>query len=69
MAYTPAQGKATQKYISENLEQVRFRVKKGEKDAIKQEAARQGLSLAQYLTEAINEKAGRQVVTPAGKGE
>lgn len=64
MAYTPAQGRATQKYIAENLEQVRFRVKKGEKDAIKEEAARQGLSLAQFITQAVNEKAGRQIVTP-----
>ena len=36
MAYTPAQGRATQKYMAENLEQVRFRVKMGEKDALKE---------------------------------
>ena len=66
VAYTDAQKRATQKYIKENLEEVRFRVKKGEK-AILQEAAKEaGQSMAQYVIQAINDRANRQLLTPAG---
>lgn len=65
MAYTQAQNKATQKYIKENLEEVRFRVKKGERAAVKAEADSSGLSMAQYIIKAINDYAGKQVLTPA----
>lgn len=67
MAYTEAQKRATMKYLAENLDDVRFRVKKGEKDKIKAEAEKHGLSMAQFITEAINEKAGKQIITPSGK--
>ena len=69
MAYTQAQNKATQKYIRENLEEVRFRVKKGERAALQQAAEDIGLSMAQYIIKAINTYADRQVLTPAAKGE
>lgn len=65
MAYTDAQRKATQKYIKKNLEEVRFRVKKGERASLKEEAERNDQSMAQYIIHAINEKAGRQVLTPS----
>ena len=65
MAYTQAQNKATQKYIKENLEEVRFRVKQGERAAVKAEADSSGLSMAQYIIKAINAYAGKQVLTPA----
>lgn len=64
MAYSQAQNKATQKYIKENLEEVRFRVKKGERATIKQEADNNGQSMAQFIIQAINERAGRQILTP-----
>lgn len=64
MAYSQAQNKATQKYIKENLEEVRFRVKKGERAAIKQEADANGQSMAQYIIQAVNERARRQILTP-----
>lgn len=64
MAYSQAQNKATQKYIKENLEEVRFRVKKGERAAIKQEADTNRQSMAQYIIQAVNERAGRQILTP-----
>ena len=65
MAYTDAQNRATQKYIKENLEEVRFRVRKGEK-AILQEAAKQAdQSMAQYIIQAINDRAGRQLLSPS----
>lgn len=69
MAYTQAQNKATQKYIKENLEEVRFRVKKGERAVLQQAAKDSGLSMAQYIIKAINTFADRQVLTPADKGE
>ena len=65
MAYTQAQNKATQKYIKANLEEVRFRVKKGERAAVKSEADSSGLSMAPYIIKAINAYAGKQVLTPA----
>ncbi len=69
MAYTKAQGEATQRYISKNLEEVRFRVRKGEKSTLQAEAREQGQSMAQYIIQAVNDRAGRQVLTPAGQAE
>ena len=63
--YNESRNKATQRYLSKNLEQVRFYVRKGEKDALKEEARRAGQSLAQYAIQAINERAGRQLLTPS----
>ncbi len=65
MAYTAAQNKATQKYIKENLEEVRFRVQKGEKAILQQEARDNGQSMAQYIIQAVNNRAGHQVLTPS----
>ncbi len=65
MAYTAAQNKATQKYIKENLEEVRFRVQKGEKALLQQEARDNGQSMAQYIIQAVNNRAGHQVLTPS----
>lgn len=69
MAYTEAQNKATQKYIKENLEEVRFRVKKGERALLKAEAEQQGQSMAQYIIQSVNERAGKQLLTPAESKE
>lgn len=65
--YNEARNKAAQKYIKENLEEVRFRVKKGEKAHIQDAAAQAGQSMAQYIIQAINDREGRQIVTPAEK--
>lgn len=53
--YTQSQNKATQKYIKEHLEQVSFRVPKGERDKYKKLAERAGLSLAELLRQAVEE--------------
>ena len=63
--YTPAKGKWNQKYMTEHMEQVRFRVKKGEKDIIKAAAEKAGQSLAQYIIQAINDREGYQMITPS----
>lgn len=64
MPYTDAQNRATQKYIKENLEEVRFRVRKGEKAVLQEAAKKAGQSMAQYVIQAINERAGCQLLTP-----
>ena len=65
--YNEARNKATQKYLAANLEEVRFRVKKGEKALLQEEASREGQSMAQYIVQAINDRAGRQLLTPSEK--
>lgn len=65
MAYSEAQNRATQKYIKENLEEVRFRVKKGEKVILQKAAKQAKQSMAQYIIQAINEHAGMQLLSPA----
>ena len=47
--YTQKQNIATQKYLAENMEQVRFWVKKGIKDEYKAKAASKGMSLSAYI--------------------
>ena len=66
MAYSEAQKRATMKYMSTNLEEVRFRVKKGERAMLQEEAKSNGQSMSQYLIQAVNDRAGRQILTPAG---
>ena len=51
--YTDKQNKATQKYIKENLEQVRFWVNKGKKDEYKAFADSRGKSLTALIVELI----------------
>ncbi|MBR2924256.1 MAG: toxin-antitoxin system HicB family antitoxin [Clostridia bacterium] len=65
MAYNEAQKKATMKYQKEKLEQIAIRVPKGDRAALKEEAEQQGQSMAQYIIQAVNDRAGRQVLTPA----
>ncbi len=57
--YTEAQNKATQKYIRENLEEIKFRVKKGEKEKYKLAAESAGLSMAKFFISAADEKIKR----------
>lgn len=66
MAYSEAQKRAAMKYMSTNLEEVRFRVKKGERAMLQEEAKANGQSMSQYLIQAVNNRAGRQILTPAG---
>lgn len=65
--YNEARNRATQKYIAANLEEVRFRVRKGEKALLQEAAAQEGQSVTQYIVQAINERAGRQLLTPSEK--
>ena len=65
MAYNEARKRATMKYQKEYTEQILFRVKKGEKKMLQNEASTQGMSMAQYLIQAVNNQAGRQLLTPS----
>lgn len=49
MATTEAQKKATIKYMKENLEEIRFRVRKGKKEEYRDKAAKKGMSLSAYI--------------------
>ena len=57
--YSQAQNKATQKYIKNNLEEIRFRVRKGEKDKYKSAADSEGVSLSKFFITAADEKIER----------
>ena len=50
-------------YEKEHLEQVNIRVRKEEKTALQEEAENKGLSMRQYIIDAINEKAGRIIIS------
>ena len=57
--YSEAQKRATQKYMKENLDDIKFRVKKGDKEKYKAAAADAGLSMAQFFVTAAEEKIER----------
>lgn len=67
--YSQAQNKATQKYLQENRQQVRFWVRKGELDDLQAEAESTGMSMAAYVIKAVNDLAGRKILTPPEKGQ
>lgn len=71
MAYSEKQKQNTMAYQADNLEVVRFWVKRGEKGELEAEARRAGYSaVSRYIIAAINEKAGRDLLTmPRERGE
>ena len=67
MAHTEAGKRAAMRYKAENRDLIRFEVRKGEKDVLKEAATEANKSMAQYRIEAINDKAGKQLLTPSTK--
>ena len=61
--YTPARKRASEKYRKEKMEQISFWVKKGEKDAVKEAAKEHGMSMKRFIAQAINDAAGKQLVS------
>lgn len=53
--YNDVSKKATMKYIKENLEEIRFRVRKGEKARYKAHAQRQGKSLTGLIVDLLEQ--------------
>ena len=52
---TDAQKRARDKYLSEKVEDVKFRVPKGQKALIQEHAAKKGESVNAFLTRAVEE--------------
>ena len=55
MPASEAQKRATAKYIKENLQEIRFRVKFEQADQIKKRAREKGLSVRAYLLDLIQQ--------------
>lgn len=67
--YTPARKRASEKYHREKLAQVSIWVKKEEKAAIQEEAKAQGMSMKRFIAKAVNDMAGRQLISFADDEE
>ena len=55
MSPSDAQRRAIRKYQQEKLEDVKFRVRKGQKQVIQEHAQQQGESVNAFLTRAVRE--------------
>ena len=55
MAYTKAQGKAVNKYIAKNYDQIIIRIPKGHREIYKAYAEKQGLSLNALIVKLLDE--------------
>lgn len=53
--YTEARKRATAKYMKENLEDIKIRVPKGERDRYKLQAAAAGMSLNAYIIKLMDD--------------
>lgn len=62
--YTPAQNKATQKYMKEHLDDIRIRVPKGKKDYYKTAAENANQSLNQFVVSSMDERIQRDGLMP-----
>lgn len=65
--YNEARNIASQRYNAKHLEQVNFRVKKGEKAVLQYAATKHGCSMTQFIIQAINSYVGHQLLTPSDK--
>ena len=52
-AFSPAQAKASAKYLSEKVDSIMVRVPKGQKELIQEAAKKQNKSLNQFCADAI----------------
>ena len=64
--YSPAQNRATQKYLAANRDQLRIWVHKGDKARLEALARAAGVSVAQYVITAVNTYAQQTILTPSG---
>ena len=60
--YSQAQNEATQRYIKKAYDEIKLRIPKGEKEKYKSLADEAGLSLNQYIVEAMEAYAKRDQV-------
>ena len=55
MALSEARRRANKKYINEKLDEIKFRVPKGERDILKQHAEKMGESVNAFIYRAVKE--------------
>ena len=55
MALSEARRRANKKYINERLDEIKFRVPKGERDLLKQHAEKMGESVNAFIYRAVKE--------------
>ena len=55
MALSEARRRANKKYINEKLDEIKFRVPKGERDKLKQHAEKMGESVNAFIYRAVKE--------------
>lgn len=58
--YTEARNKATQKYAAKAYDRIELKIKKGDKDKLKEFAAENGLSVSALIVQAVNALAKSQ---------
>lgn len=61
--YNESRNKAAQRYAKEHMEQIGLRVVKGDRERLQAVAIEAGCSVRKYIICAVNEKAGREVLT------
>lgn len=61
MAPTDAQKRARDKWLTERVEDIRFRVPKGKKAIIQEHAATQGESVNAFINRAVDEALARDI--------
>ena len=59
MTTKKSQRKARKKYITEKLDEIKFRVPKGERDILKQHAEKMGESVNAFIYRAVKETMAR----------
>ena len=67
MAYNQKQKEYTMNYMKENLDEIKFRVPKGQKAVIREHAEKQGEKLTPFIIRAITETMERDNLLPASK--
>ena len=55
MALSEARRRANKKYINERLDEIKFRVPKGERETLKKHAAKMGESVNAFIYRAVKE--------------
>ena len=59
MAYKEKQKEYTMNYMKEKLDEIKFRVPKGQKEVIREHAEKRGEKLTPFIVRAINETMNR----------
>ena len=65
MAYNQKQKEYTMNYMKENLDEIKFRVPKGQKAIIREHAEKRGEKLTPFIIRAITETMDRDNLSPA----